>query len=329
MPVLPPPAYRPPFPLLSGHLQTIYPTLFRRLPRTEPIPERIITPDDDFLDLDWHRSRTGNSDRLVVISHGLEGHARKKYMLGMARHLSDSGWDVLCWNFRSCSTELNRRPRFYHSGVTDDLHTVLTHGLVRGRYRVAALVGFSMGGNQLLKYLGEDPGNVPAAVRAAVAFSVPCRLADAAQVMNGRQNRIYMRYFMNSLKAKIREKALRFPDMIDLTGLASMTTFASFDNAYTAPLHGFHDAEDYYRRCSSRPLLPAIRIPTLIVQALDDPFLANSCYPVPEAQQSEHLFLELPDYGGHVGFIGAWRKRMYWSEQRAAAFLAEHGQIGQ
>ena len=322
MPVLPAPDYRPPFPFTSGHLQTIYPTLFRSTPPTEPIRERIDTPDGDFIDIDWHRSHTTHCRGLAVVSHGLEGHSRKKYPLGMARCLSSAGWDVICLNFRCCSDEPNRLPRFYHSGVTDDLHRVLCHGLARG-YEHAALVGFSMGGNQTLKYLGENPDLVPAEVSAAVVFSVPCRLGDAVLVMDKLSNRPYMHYFMKGLRKKIREKAVRFPDLIDTEGLDQMITFEPFDDKYTAPLHGFKDAADYYQRCSSANFLKSIRIPTLLVQAQDDPFLPLSCYPFKEAEGSDNFYLEIPDFGGHVGFMGSWLEQVYWSEQRALAFIEE------
>ncbi len=320
MPVLPPPDYRPPFPFTSGHLQTVYPTLFRKTPKTKPQKERIETDDGDFIDIDWHRHATRACSGLVVVSHGLEGHARKKYPLGMARHLSDSGWDVICLNFRCCSGEPNRLPRFYHSGVTDDLHRVLCHGLTRG-YERAALVGFSMGGNQTLKYLGEDPDLVPPQVKAAVTFSVPCRLDDAVAVMSRPSNQLYMKYFMTGLREKIEEKALRFPGLINTRGLDQMKTFEPFDDKYTAPLHGFRDAADYYAQCSSDRFLRAIRIPTLVVQAQDDPFLPASCYPVEPATGSESLFLEMPEFGGHVGFMGSWLEQPYWSEKRARTFI--------
>ncbi len=328
MPLLAEPKYRPRFPFTSGHLQTIYPTLFRDVPATRPHRERIPTPDGDFLDIDWHLSgKNGLSSRLAVISHGLEGNSRKKYPLGMARHLTRLGWDVICLNFRGCSGEPNRLPRFYHSGVTDDLHTVLRHGLAAGGYTVAALVGFSMGGNQTLKYLGEDPGLVPKQVRGAVVFSVPCDLASCAEVMARRRNRLYMTYFMLGLRAKIRQKARVFPDMVDPAGLDSMSmrSFIPFDERYTAPLHGFADAADYYRRCSSRRFLAAIRVPTLLVQAGDDPFLAEPSYPRKEAERSGYLYLEIPRHGGHVGFVERGSGRAaYWSEQRAGRFLERH-----
>lgn len=323
MPVLPQPDYLPPPPLRNGHIQTLYPTLFRPLPATCPERERIATPDGDFLDLDWHRA-PGRSERLAVVSHGLEGSSRKKYPLGMARHLSRLGWDVICLNFRGCSGEPNLLPRFYHSGVTDDLHTVLTHGLHLGGYRTAALVGFSMGGNQTLKYLGECPDRVPPEVKAAVAFSVPCDLAGSSRRLEHWQNRIYMGYFMRGLREKVRQKSLAFPGLLDLEGLEAMTTFVPFDDAYTAPLHGFRDAADYYGRCSAKQFLRDIRVPTLLVQAADDPFLSPTCYPVGEAQENAFLQLEIPRYGGHVGFVRRNPANLYWSEERAGRFLQDN-----
>jgi predicted alpha/beta-fold hydrolase len=313
-------AYQPPFPFFSGHLQTTFPTLFRPRPKTFPIPERLELADGDFLDLDWHRCRNGVSKNLAVISHGLEGNARKKYPLGMARYLTENDWDVICFNFRGCSGEPNRLPRFYHSGVTDDLHTVINHGLVTGHYSQAALIGFSMGGNQTLKYLGENPALVPAPIKAAVVFSVPCNLADSVEELSKPQNSMYMQYFMQGLREKIRIKAKAFPGLINTDGLQQMKTFIPFDDKYTAPLHGFRDAADYYRQCSSKQFLSSIRIPTLLVQAKDDPFLPKSCYPIEESV-SASLFLEIPENGGHVGFMGKWGDRHYWSERRVLAFL--------
>jgi hypothetical protein len=321
MPLLPPSGYLPPLPFRSGHLQTIYPPLFRPVPDTQPRRERIATPDGDFLDLDWHSSKCTNPGRLAIISHGLEGNSRKKYSLGMARHLTRLGWEVICLNFRGCSGEPNLLPRFYHSGVTDDLHTVLTHALRTGGYAVAALVGFSMGGNHVLKYLGEDPGKVPAEVKGAVVFSVPCDLAASSRRLERVDNCMYMRYFMRGLRQKIRTKATMFPGLIDISGLDGIRKFYPFDDRYTAPIHGFRDAADYYARSSSKQFLAQIRVPTLLVQAEDDPFLDASCYPLREAELNGMLHLEIPSYGGHVGFVQHNRENVYWSEERAGWFL--------
>lgn len=322
MPVLPTPKYRPPFPFTSGHMQTAFPTLFRRSPETKPTRVRLETEDGDFIDIDRHQSNSGKSVQAAIISHGLEGHSRKKYPLGMAKIMTDHGWDAICLNFRGCSGEPNRLPRLYHSGVTDDLHRIIRYAVDKA-YEKIALIGFSMGGNQTLKYLGENPGLVPRQVCGAVVFSVPCRLDDAAVVIGKSSNRPYMNYFMKGLKEKIREKAERFPDLIDTHGLDEMKTFEPFDDKYTAPLHGFRDAADYYRQCSSAQFLEAVNVPTLIVQSQDDPFLSTSCYPFEAAQQNENLFLEMPEFGGHVGFMGGWLEKYYWSERRALDFLAE------
>lgn len=323
MVLLPEPQYRPAFPFTNGHVQTIYPTLFRFIPRIEPVRERLETPDGDFVDIDHHYCRDSKSEKVAVVSHGLEGNSRKKYPLGMAAHLNRLGWDVVCLNFRGCSGEPNRLLRFYHSGVTDDLHTVLCHVLDQGGYTTAALVGFSMGGNQTLKYLGEQPDKVPREVKKAVVFSVPCDLASSAHRLARPLNRLYMHYFMKGLKSKIRIKAKQYPDSLDVSALAGMISFFPFDDTFTAPIHGFRDAGDYYARCSSKQFLRAIRVRTLLVQAADDPFLPISCYPVEEAKQNPHLFLEIPAHGGHVGFIGDNGSGIYWSEERAGQFLED------
>lgn len=325
MPVLPRPPYRPHFPFTNSHVQTIFPTLLRKIPPLNPRPERVETDDEDFIDIDWHSSVSGKATKLAIVSHGLEGHSRKKYPLGMAHCLSGYDWDVVCLNFRGCSGEPNRLPRLYHSGVTDDLHTIVQHCLATNRYHDAILVGFSMGGNQTLKYLGENPDIVPSQVRAAIVFSVPCMLADSVEIMNGWQNRIYMRYFLGSLSEKIRIKAEMFPGLIDMTGIEKIKTFAPFDDRYTAPLHGFRDAADYYQSCSSRQFLPEIQIPCLMVQAVDDPFLSKSCFPISEAEKSPYLSLEIAEFGGHVGFWGGWRENHYWSEKRTVDFLDHLG----
>jgi len=319
----PQPDYHPPRHFRNGHIQTIYPTLFRPLPHTNPERRRIETPDGDFLDIDYHLSTAGRHGLLAVVSHGLEGNARKKYPLGMARHLTSRGWDVLCFNFRGCSGVPNRMLRFYHSGVTDDLHTVIQYGLAQGNYSTVALIGFSMGGNQTLKYLGENPTIVPAEVQAAVTFSVPCDLAGSARRLEAWQNKLYMVYFMRGLREKIRIKSAMFPDTLDTDGLDDICAFFPFDDRYTAPIHGFYDAADYYRRCSSMQFLPAIRVPTLLVQAEDDPFLPPSCYPKVEAAANRSLSLLTPRHGGHVGFVQFNSDNRYWSEELAGQFLKE------
>ncbi|QJB58470.1 alpha/beta fold hydrolase [Pseudodesulfovibrio sp. zrk46] len=322
MPVLPTPDYLPPLPFRNADLATLYPPLFRTSPSL-PIPgrERIETPDNDFLLIDRHRSRTGISRKLAVISHGLEGHSRKKYVLGMARMATGLGYDAACWCQRSCGGEVNRLVRSYHSGETNDLHTVISHCLSSDRYDEVVLIGFSMGGNQILKYLGEAPDRVPQQVAAAVTFSVPCDLAATERVIARPSRRIYFEYFMRGLREKIRIKAKLFPNEVDATQLNGIHSLLDFDDRYTAPVNGFRDGTDYYKKSSSRQFLPFIRIPTLLVNAQDDPFLAPECFPEHEAQTNSNLFFEMPKYGGHVGFVSNDENNVYWSESRAQAFL--------
>ena len=322
MPVLTTSAYSPPLFLRNGHVQTLYPVLFRKNHETKPRTERIETPDGDFLDLDWHLSNRSGSNRLVIVSHGLEGHARRPYVLGMARALNRRGWDVLAWTMRGCGAEPNRLLPSYHSGFTEDLHHVLGHALSRRDDADIALIGFSVGGNQILKYLGEEPGQVPSQVTCAVAISVPCDLGASARVLGRRRNRLYTEYFLKSLRRKIREKSRMFPDALDISGLNAITTFEEFDDRFTATIHGFAGYADYYRLASSKPYLREIRLPALILNAADDPFFSAQSFPRTEAGTNPNLFLEIPRHGGHVGFVEFPETGEYYSERQACEFLA-------
>jgi hypothetical protein len=244
-------------------------------------------------------------------------------MRGMCRAFAAQGWDAVARNFRGCGGESNLTPGLYHSGQTIDLHTTVLHCLELGYERIA-LVGFSMGGNQVLKYLGEGPQRVPAQVVAAAAFSVPCHLPGAAKVLDQPGNAVYMRYFLKSLRKKVRQKHVLHPELYPLEGLETMRTFAEFDGQYTAPIHGFASAQDYWEKAACLSRLPHIAVPSLLVNARNDPFLSEGCYPVGIARQSDFLFLEIPDSGGHVGFTSRVGETAYWSETRAVEFLRPH-----
>ncbi len=304
--------------LRGGHLQTLYASLARRVDFTYAWRERIATPDGDFLDLDWASAST---ERVAILTHGLEGSSHRRYMRGMARALHRRGWNVVAWNLRGCSGTPNRQMRTYHSGATGDLARVVDHVLATGRYAAAALVGFSLGGNLTLKYLGERAGAVDPRIGGAVAFSTPVDLKGSARVLARPSNRHYTHYFLQSLRAKIRAKKQQWPHRVDDVPLNFLRSLTDFDDYYTAPLNGFENALDYYRRASSKPLLGAIRVPTLLVNAANDPFLAPSCYPRELAREHPHLTLEVPAQGGHVGFVSFATDGTYWSERRAAAFL--------
>jgi hypothetical protein len=317
MPLVDGSSFRP-HPLLpGGHLQSIVPTLFRRVGGIGYERVRIDTPDGDFLDLDCSRVGAG---RAVIVAHGLEGGSRRAYVLGMVKAFNEAGWDAVAWNFRGCGGEPNWKLRSYHSGASDDLETVVEHMVRRDGMSAVVLVGFSMGGNIVLKLLGEQGKRVDPAIRAAVTFSVPCDLASAAREMAKPSNALYMRRFLRMLRGKIRAKMELFPGRIDDSGYERMRTFKDFDDRYTAPLCGFQSAEDYWARAGSRPLLAEIRVPTLIVNALDDPFLGEACYPREEALHHPFLHLETPRSGGHVGFVGAGRPWVFWAEKRAVEF---------
>lgn len=299
-------------------MHTIYPSLFRDISVDGYVRERIDTPDGDFLDLDWS---TVGAKRLVILSHGLEGDSKRRYMQGMARACNRAGWDALAWNMRGCSEEANRHLAAYHSGRTEDLDCVVRHACEHRGYEALAFIGFSLGGNLTLKYLGERGPEVDTSIRAAVAFSVPCDLQAGALHLAHWSNQIYMKRFLKSLRARVRAKIAQFPGELDDNGLDQVRTFREFDGRYVAPLHGFTSAEDYWQKCSCKPLLRRITIPTLLVSAADDPFLPSACYPYAEAERNNTFFFEVPRYGGHVGFVSFNTERLYWSEQRAVSFL--------
>lgn len=309
--------YKPPFFLVNGHFETIYPALFRSVQFKPYQRERIQTDDDDFLDLDW---LTQGSEHLVIISHGLEGNTQRAYVRGMARALFLAGFDVLAWNYRGCSEEMNRQLRFYHSGATDDLDRVVNHAARKG-YTSLRLVGFSLGGNLTLKYLGEERQR-PHNLQQAIVFSVPLDLHTSCLTISKPQNRIYALKFLISLKDKIRQKAQTRHEL-DARHLDKIKTLQEFDDCYTAPLHGFTNALHYYESCSSIRFVKHIQIPTRIINARNDPFLSRECYP--EEMLREHPFVQLftPQRGGHVGFAQINSNGVYWSELQAVEFFTE------
>jgi predicted alpha/beta-fold hydrolase len=316
------PRYRPPRWLRSGHLQTVLPSLFRRVEGVAYRRERIETPDGDFLDLDWAPAEEagGGPRRLAVLSHGLEGSSDRAYVRGMARAFLAAGWDVLAWNYRGCSGEPNRRFRSYHSGVTEDLDVVLRHALAC-EYEAVGLVGFSLGGNLSLKYLGERGAEADERIVGAVAFSVPCDLASSAVKLARPENVAYMRRFMRSLAGKLDEKRRRFPGRLPAADVGKMRTFAEFDGYYTAPAHGYASAEDYWRSVGAGRFLRGIRRPALLVNAQDDPFLTPACFPFEAAAENPFFHLLAPPWGGHVGFMLDRIDGEYWSERVATVFL--------
>ncbi|MFS4415911.1 YheT family hydrolase [Maribacter sp. 2307ULW6-5] len=316
MPLVPH-TYRPPLLYRNGHLSTMYAGLLRRVPGVVQQRERIDLPDGDFLDLDWSHA-AAPTDRAVVLLHGLEGNAQRAYMLGAAKALNGAGYDVCAVNFRGCSGTPNNKYRSYHSGATEDLKEVITALCAKRGYEHLFLKGFSLGGNLILKYLGEG-NTVPEQLRGAVAVSVPCQLAESLAALLTPQNALYALRFKKNLLAKLRQKQKMFPGTLSDADIDRVATLKDFDDVYTSRAHGFKDAMDYYARCSALQFLPNLKLPALVINAKNDSFLGDACYPVDVAREHEHLHLEMPEHGGHVGFYGPNGKT--YSEHRAVEFF--------
>jgi len=309
--------YQPPFPFRNGHFSTIYAGMVRKVQGLVQHRERLELPDGDFLDLDWSESIVP-AKKVVILLHGLEGDAQRHYITGSAKHLNQKGFDACAVNFRGCSGETNRLYRSYHSGATEDLKAVLHYILTTQNYKAIFIMGFSLGGNLALKYVGE--GNVvPKEVKSVVGVSVPCDLKDACNQLLRTKNALYSARFKKNLLAKLRIKKDLFPDLITEEGIRSIVTLKDFDDTYTAPAHGFADANAYYDQCSCGPFLSHISIPSLILNAKDDSFLGEACYPYKEAKNNPRVYLETPSFGGHVGFWG--RQNISYAEKRALEFF--------
>jgi predicted alpha/beta-fold hydrolase len=307
--------YNPPSFLFSPHLETIFPALMRKVSLESFTRERIPTHDDDFLDLDWLQQ---GANKLIIISHGLEGNSQRPYMKGMAKAFYTNGYDVLTWNYRGCSEEMNRQLRFYHSGATDDLNTVINHAIDNKKYTTIYLLGFSLGGNITLKFLGEKEPRKE--IKKAVSISVPMELRSSCEKISLPSNWIYSYRFLKSLKRKIIMKSRIMPGL-DISGIDRIKTLHQFDDRYTAPIHGFKDAIDYYSKCSSLQFLHAIKTPTLVINTLNDPFLSKECFPVDDLKDHPFVTMEILLRGGHVGFTQFNKNGLYWSEQRALTFI--------
>lgn len=310
-------SYRPEVFFRNGHLATIYSALMRKVDGPEQIRERITLPDGDFLDLDWSKADRP-AEKVLVLLHGLEGNAQRPYMMGSARLFSGNGYDVCAVNLRGCSGQPNRLFRSYHSGATEDLEAVLAHILEKYTYREIYLKGFSLGGNLILKFLGEG-SKYSQRIAGAAAVSVPCDLHDSLLQLNKAKNWLYARRFLSTLREKVREKQERFPESITVAEVEKIKSLKDFDDYYTSRAHGFSDAIDYYTRCSSLRFLEGIRVPTLLLNARNDSFLGSRCYPVEACRNHSAVYFESPDYGGHVGFVGAGS--YFYSEQRSLEFL--------
>ncbi len=310
----------PPFWQFGGHLQTVIPGIVRRVQGIDYQRERIDTPDGDFLDLDW--LKTTENRQLVVITHGLEGDSQASYVRGTAKLFWQNGWDALAWNCRSCSGEMNRQFRMYHHGDTDDIHTVIQHALKQGQYEKIVLVGYSMGANISMKYLGTQGKNAPGQIQAAAVFSAPCNIREGADVLDRWDNALYKYRFMFALYKKIKQKARQYPGKLDLSKFRKVRRWRDFDAYFSAPISGYASADDFHRQASAINFLEGIQVPTLLVSAQNDPILTPACFPVEIARRHPFFYFELTEGGGHCGFQTSGDREFSWSEQRALEFCA-------
>jgi len=316
--------YSPAWWIPGGHLQTLWGKLFRRQAPAPTTLERWDTPDGDFIEL--HRLAAGHGAPRLLLLHGLEGTIRSHYAQGLLNEAARRGWGADLLIFRSCGSEMNRTRRFYHSGETTDVAFVLNR--ISGEFPESplGLAGVSLGGNVLLKFLGERGNDVPSQVRGAAAISVPFDLSRSARRINRGLSRLYQRFFIGSLRRKAQQKVVMFPDIAPADTIAGIRTLEDFDNLITGPLHGFRDAQDYYERSSSLPWLERIKLNTLLLSAVDDPMLPPEVLDEVRviARATPALHLEFVDKGGHAGFITGsvpWRP-FYYAEHRVGEFFA-------
>lgn len=316
MPIVAPQKIKVPFWQFNGHLQTIVPSMNRKIPSIDYRRERINTSDDDFLDLDWVQN---DNKRIVIVSHGLEGGADRHYCKGIAKLFSQNQWDVLAWNCRSCSGELNKLPRFYHHNDVKDMSLILDTVRAKG-YAEISLVGFSMGGAISINVLGDQSTNTDDVI-GCVAVSTPIDLKTCSDELEKKTKGFYNQKFFKKLKAKVIAKA-QIMEGIDATPLLEnkIVSLRGFDQYYTAPLHGFESAEEFYYQASPERRIKEVKKPFLVLNALNDPFLTKESYPFKLAEKSKYLYLETPKKGGHVGFC---MKDSDWTyaELRSLEFL--------
>jgi len=319
MPVIESNNYNPSLLLKNKHINTIYRTFFS-YDSIKYQRKRISTPDNDFLDLDFSIIK---SDTIAILVHGLEGSSSSPYIISAVRQLNKANIDAVAINLRGCSGEINKLLCSYHSGKTDDLALVINYISQSYSYRNIVLIGYSLGGNIVLKYLGEQGKNYPKNLRCAITISVPCDLEGSSEQLGKLSNKIYMLRFFKSLKEKALKKATMFPNFkLNKSKIKEATNFLDFDNLYTAPAHGFKDAVDYWTKSSSKQFIKFIKLPTLLITSLDDPFLSKSCIPVREANNNENFNLIITKQGGHVGFNSTILSNdNYWLENKIISFI--------
>ena len=302
----------------NSYLETVLPFLTTRIYQVDYKRERLELPDGDFLDLDWMKQ---GSSKLMLLTHGFEGNTRDPYMEQSASFFSQQGFDILLWNLRSCSGELNRLPRFYHHGDADDLSQVIDHAVHSGAYDEIILVGFSLGGAISLSFLARNMSGSP--ISGAIVLSVPLDVAKTSERIRKRWNKLLLEKNFGKIKTKVLQKAEQFPDLIDVNQVAAISNLNDLNQEVLLSLNGFSSLESYYHQWNALQFLPEIKLPTLIINAQNDPLLSENDFPYELCEKSEWEYLETPRYGGHVGFAKNVKGK-HWYLTRMQEFIETH-----
>ncbi|MFC0184402.1 hypothetical protein SAMN04515674_10281 [Pseudarcicella hirudinis] len=314
----------------NAHFSTIYPSVFRKVPGVHYVRERIELWDGDFLDLDWSYAdfslpaSLNKTSKLVILTHGFLGNTSRPYILGSVKAFNKVGWDALAWNHRGLSGESNRLERLTTHGGSDDLEAVINHALSLHKYHEIVLVGFSKGGNISLKYAGEKNACIPKEIKSVVAVSVPADIQGSVNAM-GKEG-----FYTNRFKRKLLKFLKNRPTLVSselLNDFEKFRTLDDFTEHYVAPLHGMRDAREYYDQCSARHVVNDIKVPSLILNAQNDPVLSDSCALLDVAAQSDYIFSEVPKFGGHCGFYESNNDDLYWVDKRIVSFVEKEEEV--
>lgn len=306
----------------NKHINTIYRHIFYKA-NINYKRERLQTEDNDFIDIDIS---SVNSDKVIIAIHGLEGSSYSNYIQSLVINANKNKFDVIAINLRGCSGVANSKLNSYHSGKTEDLYDVIKYINNKYSYKEISIVGYSLGGNLTLKFMGEFANKIPKNIVNAVGISTPCNLKGSAYELSKGFNKIYQYRFIKSLKKKVKEKFKQFPNHnLNEEKILKSKTFKEFDNYFTAIANGFKNADDYWEKSSCINFLKDIKIPTLLISALDDPFLSESCYPYKEAKNNKNFYFKPTKHGGHVGFYKNFNvKNNLWLDDTIINFITNN-----
>ncbi len=319
MPLIHKSSYQPKsYRLFNGQRQTLAPAFFRKILGVRYNRERLELSDGDFVDLDWIFKKR---KRLAILTHGLEGNTDRYYIKGAAKFFDQKDWDILAWNCRSCSGEMNRKLRLYNHGEIEDIHEIIQHAMQQNDYEQIVLLGYSMGGSISLKYASVYAQKMIAPLTHVLAYSAPTDLKESVKALLEKGNALYRTMFRDRIERKIRIKAKLFPKKINLDKLKKVKTWWDFDRYFSAPVNGFDDVEEFYHQASAKNFMPQLQIPALLVNAYNDPIIPSTCSPIEMAKHHKYLHLEMPEEGGHVGFMQKNESEFSWMEHRAWEFI--------